>query len=199
VKPAIAFFDFDGTITSKDTLFEIVRFQKGTPALYRGLILLAPSLVLFKLKLRSSQQMKEQLLRFFFKDMPVARFQEQCAAFCRERLPGMLRSKAIQTIKSHQAKGNQVVVVTASAQDWVAPWCKEMGIGCIGSALEIKDQQLTGNLDGLNCNGPEKVVRIKEQFEDLSAFREIYAYGDSSGDLPMLALAKHQYFKPFRN
>lgn len=198
MKPAIAFFDFDGTITNKDTLFEIIRFQKGSPALYRGLLRLSPALVLFKLKLVSNQDMKERVLRFFFKDTPVTQFREQCQAFCRERLPGMLRPHAVQAITSHLAKGHQVVVVTASAHDWVAPWCKEMGIGCIGSVLEEQDQQITGHLAGLNCNGPQKVVRIREQY-DLSAFREIYAYGDSSGDHPMLALAQHPHYKPFRS
>ncbi len=37
----IAFFDFDGTITRKDTLFEIIRYQKGPLALYAGMLLLS--------------------------------------------------------------------------------------------------------------------------------------------------------------
>jgi len=71
VKNVIAFFDFDGTITTKDTLFEIIRFQKGAAALYLGMALLSPLLVLFKMKVISNQQMKEIVLRFYFRNTPV--------------------------------------------------------------------------------------------------------------------------------
>jgi len=37
---SIAFFDFDGTITSKDTLAEILKFAKGKRAYYTGLVIL---------------------------------------------------------------------------------------------------------------------------------------------------------------
>ncbi len=91
MKQAIAFFDFDGTITRADTLFEIIRFHKGAAALYAGMAILSPLLVMFKLKLIGNQRMKEIVLRFYFKDTPLSEFQQQCDAFCRERLPALLR------------------------------------------------------------------------------------------------------------
>jgi phosphatidylglycerophosphatase C len=42
VKRRIAFFDFDGTITTKDTLLEIIKFQKGTLRFYTGFLLCSP-------------------------------------------------------------------------------------------------------------------------------------------------------------
>ncbi|WP_333863479.1 HAD family hydrolase, partial [Chitinophaga sp.] len=98
MKQAIAFFDFDGTITRKDTLFEIIRFQKGAAALYAGMAVLSPLLVLFKLKMISNQRMKEIVLRFYFKNTSLAVFQERCDAFCRERLPSLLRPRAVNAI-----------------------------------------------------------------------------------------------------
>ncbi|KAA2238518.1 HAD-IB family hydrolase [Chitinophaga agrisoli] len=194
---SIAFFDFDGTITSRDTLFEIIQFQKGNAYFYTGMLLLSPALVLFKLKLISSHNMKQLVLRYFFKGTPVADFRKGCDDFCRQRLPGLLRSQALIAIKNHQAQGHQVAVVTASAQDWVAPWCAAIGISCIATQLEVKDEQLTGNILGLNCNGDEKVCRIKNEY-DLAGFETIYAYGDSSGDKAMLSIAGVPQFKPFR-
>ncbi len=194
---SIAFFDFDGTITSRDTLFEIIRFQKGNVSFYAGMLLLSPALVLFKLKLVSSHTMKQLVLRYFFRGTPVADFRKECDAFCHQRLPGLLRSQALVAIKKHQAQGDQVTVVTASAQDWVAPWCAAMGISCIATQLEVKDELLTGNILGLNCNGDEKVCRIRNEY-DLAGFETVYAYGDSSGDKAMLAIAGVPEFKPFR-
>ena len=196
MKPAIAFFDFDGTTTKRDTLFEIIRFQKGESRLYAGLFVLAPALVLFKMKLVSNQKMKELFLQHFFKNTPADTFRERCKAFCKEKLPSLVRESALQTIKHHLSQGHKVVVVTASAEEWVAPWCESLGIGCIGTRLEIRNAAITGRIHGENCNGAEKAVRIREQF-DLSKFGDIYAYGDTSGDKQMLQLATNAYYRKF--
>lgn len=194
----IAFFDFDGTITHKDTMWEIIRFQKGSAALYTGIARLAPGLVRFKLGRQTAQESKEQVLQHFFGGMPEKAFREICLRFCRELLPLLVREPALAAIRQHQQQGRQVVVVTASAQDWVAPWCETLGIDCIASRLEVQDGQITGKLSGANCNGQEKVVRIRQQF-NLHDYTDIYAYGDTNGDRPMLALAQHPVYKPFRN
>ena len=49
---------------------------------------------------------------------------------------------------------------------------------------------LTGEFKGKNCNGEEKVKRIKAHLM-LSEYDEILAFGDSSGDEAMLSLATH--------
>lgn len=196
MKNVIAFFDFDGTITRKDTLFEIVRFQKGAAALYVGMALLSPLLVLFKMKLISSQRMKEIVLRHFFRNTPANEFQRQCTEFCRDRLPALLRPKALNALAWHKAEGHIVYIVTASAENWVAPWSNSLGIPCLGSRLEVAEGRLTGNLQGLNCNGDEKVCRIREAVH-LTTFNTVYAYGDSNGDQAMLALAQHKGFRAF--
>lgn len=193
----IAFFDFDGTITNKDTMWEIIRFQKGSTGLYAGIVRLLPGLVRFKLGKQSAQESKEQVLRHFFGGMMEDTFREHCTRFCREQLPAFIREAAVAAIRRHQEQGRKVVVVTASARDWVAPWCEALGIDCIASQLEINDGRITGKLSGVNCNGEEKVVRIKQQF-NLYDYTDIYAYGDSNGDRPMLALAQYPSFKPFR-
>ncbi|NIG56193.1 HAD family hydrolase [Chitinophaga sp. Cy-1792] len=195
----IAFFDFDGTITDTDTLWQIIRFQKGNGAMYRGVLQLLPGLLQLKLKLIPAQQMKEKVLRHFFAGMKESDFQAGCNAFCEEALPKMIRPQALKAIREHQQAGHEVVVVTASAYNWVAPWCQRLNIRCIGSLLEVTDEAITGKLQGINCNGEEKVNRIKQVYH-LNDYTEIYAYGDSSGDKPMLALAGNKSsFRPFRN
>lgn len=196
MKNVIAFFDFDGTITAKDTLFEIIRFQKGGAALYLGMALLSPLLVLFKMKAISNQRMKEIVLRFYFRNTPIEVFRQVCNDFCRLRLPSLLRPKALNAIAWHQSEGHQVYIVTASAENWVAPWSETLKIPCLGSILEIKDGLVTGRLVGKNCNGNEKVCRIREAVH-LTTYTTIYAYGDSNGDKEMLALAQHPGFRTF--
>jgi HAD superfamily hydrolase (TIGR01490 family) len=196
MKPAIAFFDFDGTITRRDTLFEIIRFQKGEGALYTGLALLSPALVMMKLGLISKQKGKDLVLQYFFGNTPIDEFRDRCAAFCRDKLPGLIRENALKEIRQHLSKGHRVVVVTASAQEWVKPWCDDVGIECIGTQLEIRNARVTGRIYGVNCNGEEKVRRIRQQY-DLPVFGDIYAYGDTNGDRPMLQLATFGFFRKF--
>lgn len=196
MKPAIAFFDFDGTITRRDTLFEIIRFQKSEGVLYTGLILLSPALIMMKLGLISKQKGKDLVLQYFFRNTPIEEFRDKCAAFCRDKLPGLIRENAMNEINQHLAKGHRVVVVTASAQEWVKPWCDSIGIECIGTLLEIRNGRITGRIHGVNCNGEEKVRRIRQQY-DLPVFGDIYAYGDTNGDRPMLQLATFGFFRKF--
>lgn len=192
----IAFFDFDGTITHRDTLWEIIRFHRGRAAMYAGVIQLLPALLRFKLKMLPAQEMKEQVLKYFFAEMPSGEFTAGCESFCRERLPSLIRPLALTAIRKHQEQGHHVVVVTASAQDWVAPWCRKENIVCLGTRLEVKNKVITGKIQDLNCNGKEKVNRIRQAYR-LENFQEIYAYGDSEGDQPMLELANHKYFRSF--
>ena len=194
----IAFFDFDGTITTHDTMLELAKFYKGKNAFYKGMIFLLPALVAMKLKFISNTETKQKLLKHFFKGMAVSEFQNLCNRFLIQRLPQFIRPKALEMIGQLKKDNTTIVVVSASADNWVKPWCDENGINFIGSCLEVVDNKVTGNLNGPNCNHLEKVNRIKANYR-LSDFKEIYCYGDTKGDKPMLGLATHSFYKPFRN
>jgi len=197
VKRRIAFFDFDGTITTKDTLLEIIKFQKGTILFYFGFILYAPVLIAFKLKIISNSWAKQQILRFFFRNNPIADFQSACDAFVDTVLPKLIRPKALLEIRKLQNINAEVIIVSASAGNWIKNWTDSLGVKLISTILECKEGTITGRFEGRNCHGEEKVKRIKAAY-DLSQYDEIYCYGDTSGDKPMLALANISFFKPFR-
>lgn len=192
----IAFFDFDGTLTKKDTLLEFIKFHKGRFRFYMGMALNSPWLIAFKAKIISNQTAKERVLTHFFGKYPLAEFRQACLRFSKEALPQLIRPKALTEIEKLQALGAAIVVVSASPENWIQPWTEEMGLRLLASRLEIKDDRLTGKIMGNNCHGEEKLSRIKEIY-DLSAYTEIYAYGDSSGDKPMLRAANRSFYKPF--
>jgi len=62
----------------------------------------------------------------------------------------------------------------------------------------MKGGVVTGKLLTKNCYGIEKANRVKEIY-DLSHYERIYAYGDSTGDTELLALANESFYKPFRH
>ncbi len=198
MKKGIAFFDFDGTITTKDSFIEFMRFNLGDRKFFTGFMLNAPYMLAFKLKLMSNQAAKEKMIRYFYKDVPIEKFNEDCRRFAKEILPGLIRPKALLEIERLKKANCLVVVVTASPENWVCYWTNELGIELIGSQLEVIDGKITGKLCGKNCHGEEKVRRITEKHV-IADYEEIYAYGDTRGDLPMLGIATSSHYKPFRN
>ena len=196
MQKSIAFFDFDGTITRKDTMIELIKFHKGTAGYFTGLALIAPWLVAMKLGIITNQQGKEKLLAHFFKGMTVNEFNKICEAFSQTVIPNLIRSDAWEAIQKHFAEGNEVVVVSASAENWVKPWCKKNNIEVLASILDLQDGKITGKLKGTNCNDEEKVNRILLSY-DPAMYKDIYAYGDSSGDKKMLEFATHGYYRMF--
>ena len=197
MKKSIAFFDFDGTITYKDTLFEIIKYQKGGLALYLGLIKLSPWLIAMKLQIISNEIAKQKLLTHFFKDIQLADFQKKCNVFIAQKLPHLIRPRALQQIKEHLQNNTIVAVVSDSAENWIEGWCRQNNIICIATKLEIREGKLTGKIEGKNCHGLEKINRIKAHFP-LDEYETISAYGDTKGDKPMLSLATFAHYKPFR-
>jgi phosphatidylglycerophosphatase C len=197
LKKGIAFFDFDGTITKSDTLLEIIKFQKGMLKFYFGFILYCPLLIAFKMGLVSNSTAKQRIFRHFFKGDTIAGFQLRCDQFAEKVLPSLLRYKALAEIDKLKAMEIEVVIVSASAENWIKKWSDSINAALIATRLEIANQLVTGNIAGNNCYGPEKVERIRAIY-DLSVYQKVYCYGDTNGDLAMLALGDICFYKPFR-
>ena len=194
----IVFFDFDGTITTDDSLLKFIRFVVGDRRFLLGLVVLSPMLVLYKLKLIPNYKAKQYLLSWFFKGMRKVDFFKVANEYSLVHIDKILRPKAIEKINWHKNQGHKVVVVSASIECWLRPWCEKNGLELIATKLEIKDDIVTGKLLSKNCYGVEKINRIKEIY-NLKDFEYIYSYGDSSGDKQMLELAHEKFYKPFRD
>lgn len=193
----IAFFDFDGTITTKDTLLEFIKFYKGTARFYWGFLIYSPFLVAYKLKIIPNYVAKQKVLQHFFKGESVENFLKQCNAFAEQVLPKLIRPKALEEIRRLKEVNAVIVVVSASAENWITKWAANNGLQLIGTRLTTDGKVITGSIDGANCYGDEKVCRIKQEY-NLSAYDEICCYGDSAGDKQMLQLAHFAFYKPFR-
>ena len=193
----IAFFDFDGTITKKDSMIEFIRFCFGDKAYYTSLVILSPYLAGMKLGVIPNSVAKEKLISHFFKGMLLSEFNDKCLKFSETRLSQLIREDAMESIREHQRKGHEVVVVSASAENWIRYWCERSGISYLGTRLQVNNEQrLTGKLEGTNCNGQEKINRILEKY-DTGSYHSIYCYGDSKGDRLMLSLATHPFYRYF--
>ena len=193
----IAFMDFDGTITVKDSFLEFIKYVRGDFAFYGGFALYSPMLVAFKLKLISNSKAKQIMLRHFFGNMSKKEFDELAEQFSIDIIPSLLRPKAIAEIEKLQSLGFEIVIVSASAENWVQKWAQSIGARWIATKLELMDEKITGRISGENCYGKEKVQRIKSAY-DLNEYSDIYCYGDTPGDQYMLQLGTIRFYQPFR-
>jgi HAD superfamily hydrolase (TIGR01490 family) len=192
----LALFDFDGTITRKDTFIELIKFTHGPFRFWFSMWLLSPILFLYICKLIRNDKAKMILFRFFYGGWKYERFSKSGEDFCENKLPGLLRASALEKLSYHQKNGDRIIVVTASGKEWVEPWCKKMGIEILSTEPEVIDHIITGKFATPNCYGPEKVRRIQSLLS-LPAYDTIYAYGDSGGDKEMLSIAQNSHYKSF--
>lgn len=196
-KNILVLFDFDGTITYKDSFLAFVKFTHGKARFYAGFFLLFPLLLLYKLRILPNYLAKELVLTLFYKNKSLSYLQEKGNAFAKEVLPRFIRPQALEKIKEYQKKGYTIYVVSASVKEWLQAWCDNQNLHLIATELAVKNNKITGKLATKNCFGLEKVNRIQASIP-LSDYAHIIAFGDSKGDTEMLALAQESYFKPFR-
>ena len=191
-------FDFDGTITTKDTFIAFIRFVKGDLRTFLGLLLYAPILIMMKLKLYPNWKAKQQLFTYFFKGMNMKEFKLKCNEFARHNKT-LIRPLALIEIQKALKEGEKVIIITASIDMWVRPFFSELDkdIRIVGTKIEEKEGKVTGHFVTRNCYGAEKVNRLKEIMPNRDSY-ELISYGDSRGDKELLEYADKGYFKPFR-
>lgn len=190
----IVFFDFDGTITSRDSFIDFIIYSCGYKKFITGILCTLPFLVMYKLKIIPNWKAKEKVITWFFGGWTDVRFNAAAITYSQERLTYIIRDTAKKAIESHKRNGDGIAVVSASPENWLQSWCSSNELNLIATKLEIKDGRITGKLSTPNCYGIEKVIRIKEKF-NLSDYDTVYAYGDSRGDREMLSLADVKYYR----
>lgn len=186
----IAAFDFDGTITTKDTLFDFIRFYIGKHNLLKGLIILSPILISYKLGFIRNDIAKQKLFSYFFKDKSIQEFNKVSLDYVK-RIKEIVRPEIFEKIKWHQAQNHIVIIISASIVNWIKPWAYEMNIKTVlGTEIEIKNDIIEGVFSSKNCYGQEKVNRLIAKYPNRDEYI-LYAYGDSAGDKELLAFSDH--------
>ena len=115
----IAFFDFDGTITKKDSTAKFIRYFVGDIAFIKGVIILLPFIIAYKIKILSNNEIKKKLVTYFFKDIDIEDFTEKAREFSLNMIDPIIRKKALDRILWHKKNGDELVIVSASINLWL--------------------------------------------------------------------------------
>lgn len=194
-RPLVA-FDFDGTLTWKDSFMAFLRWRAGGRRYAAGMARLAPSAFAY-LGHRDRERLKTRAVREFLAGVPRAELEADAQRFASQRARRLLRPDATQVWKRWQGQGARLVIVTASPEIIVAPFARGLGAErLIGTRLAYDEHDcVTGDFIGPNCRGPEKVVRLREAYGEDMVLEA--AYGDTDGDREMLAIALEPGLKVF--
>ena len=182
----IAVFDFDGTITKRDTFLPFI-LSYGSGKIIRS----AFRTVFQKGKGKGNfrNTIKANVIREIFAGYPTERFLHDAETYAGS-LQNKFRKDTLDHIADHKARGHGLVMVTASLASYTRPIGSLLGFDhVIGVELEAKAEVLTGEIKGNNVRGTEKARLFKEWLGEEEA--EVWGYGNSRGDREMLAMADH--------
>lgn len=182
-----ALFDFDGTLTRRDTMLPFLLFvlrknPRSLVDLPRLGFLAAP----YALGWLSKESIKGVALRLW-RRVPASRRQEILGEFYDDAIRPRLLSGGVTRLEWHRAQGHRTVMVSASVDSYLSLVAKRLGFEhllCTRTELEP-----TPRVSGPNCYGEEKVRRLRAEpwFGEVD-WAASYAYSDHISDLPMLRL-----------
>jgi HAD superfamily hydrolase (TIGR01490 family) len=190
----LALFDFDGTITWTDTWTPFMQLAVRPARIAAGRVLLSPIVIGYKLGMISASRGRQLAARVGFQGEDAARMRRLGVEYASTTLPAQVRQPALDRIAWHRSRGDHVVIVSASLDVYLCPWCAGHGLDCICTTLEERSGWLTGRYAGGDCAGAEKVRRIRARL-DLGRYETIYAYGDTAEDREMLELAQRKFYR----
>lgn len=200
----IIVFDFDGTITTRDTFALFLRYYAGTFRWAIKIMALLPSFAAYKLGRIDRHAVKAAVVKKFFAGEASEQIEKSAARFAAEVIPGLIRPLARELLQKKLGDPDvgleSLYICSASIGPYLRHWARSECIhhdNVMATELEIIDGTATGQLQGYNVWGANKVRRILDQFAPHSV-KILEAYGDTRGDQEMLHAAEASYFKPFR-
>ncbi|TDK28470.1 HAD-IB family hydrolase [Luteimonas aestuarii] len=189
----LALFDFDHTVTTCDTYARFLR-RVATPAqLASAKWTVGPWLLGYRLKLVSAGRIRRRVTARVFPGRTPDEIEAHGRAYAREALPALVRPEVMARIGWHRQQGHDVVLVSASLDAYLRPWCAQHGLALLCNTLEVRGGRLTGRY-AVRDIGAHKADEIRRH-HDLSRYERIHAYGDSGEDRPMLALAHERWYR----
>lgn len=193
---AIAAFDFDGTLTRRDTFAGFLREVAGMRALLGASLADLPRLALAAAGRGSRDDAKQRMLSRLFTGLPADEVATLGRAYGTRLAEAALRPGALAWLRRHRDLGHEIVIVSASLDSYLTEVGHRLGVDAVlSTTLEVGDDGLlTGRMLGPNCRGAEKVARLTAHLGGERDGVVVWAYGDSAGDRELLAFADH----PFR-
>ena len=190
-----AFFDLDKTVIAKSST---LAFSK--PFFDQGLInrraVLKSTYAQFLFLMSGADHDQMDRMRSYVTNMCTGWDVEQVRSIVTETLHDIVDplvfAESADLIADHKICGRDVVVVSASGEEIVAPIARALGAThAMATRMVVEDGRYTGEI-AFYCYGDGKVEAIRQlAAREGYALEHCYAYSDSITDLPMLEAVGH--------
>ena len=197
-KPCLAIFDFDKTITIKDSFNDFFIIHFGIVRFLLFMFKNSPFIILYVFGFLENYVIKERMLSHYCKNMSYNEFLEKCNYYAENHLPRLINKKCIDKIMWHKKSNHELAILSASPSGWIEPWAKRNGFSyVICTKMEIVNNKITGKIGKENnCYGKNKLLFLENTFKDITSYYT-YAYGDSVSDKYFLDLADESFYRKF--
>ena len=195
--PPVVAFDFDGTLTIRDSFTAFLKWRAGPRRYAIGMLRLVPAAFAYVVR-RDRGRIKAAATREFLRGVPREQLEAEARTFAEQHSRSLLRPDAVAAWKRWRSDRVRLVIVTASPDLIVAPFARGLGAdSLIGTQLAFDPQgRVTGAFATPNCRGPEKVKRLEAAFGADLVIKA--AYGDTGGDREMIAAAEIAGYRVFK-
>ncbi|GAS87576.1 HAD-IB family hydrolase [Mycolicibacterium brisbanense] len=190
-----AFFDLDKTVIAKSST---LAFSK--PFFDQGLLnrraVLKSTYAQFLFLMSGADHDQMDRMRSYVTNMCTGWDVEQVKSIVRETLHDIVDplvfAEAAELIADHKLCGRDIVVVSASGEEIVAPIARALGAThAMATRMVVEDGRYTGEI-AFYCYGEGKVEAIRAlAAREGYALDHCYAYSDSVTDIPMLESVGH--------
>ncbi len=186
----VAAFDFDGTLTRRDTFVPFLRFLRGAGRLLVTATAEAVPVARVAAGRGDRDALKAAFVARLLTGFPEDAYLAAGESFAARVDARRLRVDTLARLAQHRHDGHEIVIVSASLDVYLRHVSARLGADhVISTRLEVAGGHLTGRLLGPNVRGPEKARLLRAWLGGTPV--ELWAYGDSSGDRDLLDMADH--------
>lgn len=191
----VAYFDFDGTLTTEDTLLSFLIHCVGWIKFFVNLPRIIPHITLYLLKIITNEQAKERILIILLKGVSYTDLDKKAKSFAYGHISKFIKPDIFAKLEYHKEHGHKVILISANLAIYLKYWAIRHKIdGVIATEIEFVNNIATGALASPNCYGEQKVLRLKHYLvENCLNFNYSYGYGNSRGDHELLDYVNEGY------
>jgi len=192
----VAAFDFDGTLSQRDTLVPFLMRAAGKAKFASVTAQLGIAGARGAVNLRNRDHVKAELIKLLLAGRSAAELDDLGAVYAHELIASRLRPYVEERLRRHVAEGFETAFVSASMVQYLTPIAEHFGVGTvIAVEAEVDNGRLTGEMVAPNVRAEQKVVRLRAHLDETGPQEyELWSYGNSSGDHALLDAADHAYW-----
>jgi phosphatidylglycerophosphatase C len=189
MKPVVAAFDFDGTLSAGVSGLRFFHQLLGTPRYLWFWVRHLPALAAYDRRWRHEASL-DRINRHVFSGRPADEVTTAAQRYARETLPRHLLPGPLARLQAHRARGDRCVLVSRGYEVYLQPWAESLGITDVLATRLVTgpDGRLTGAMPEPSCDGEHKRTRLLRQLGPRDTYT-LHAYGDGPGDFALLAEA----------